>query len=502
MFYNCSSLESLDVSNFDTSNVTLMNHMFGQCSKLKSLDLSNFDTSKVTDMMYMFYNCSSLVDLNLTGWTTDNVTTIERMFTSCSKLRYLDLSDWNSSSITGYSSIFSSCGSLQEVLLGDNNIFKGSSASFGFVLPSYQGTKDGVEYTGKWIRKDKTFGPYTSDELKANYTSAMAGRWVWEEAPVEYEIHFASSDSASIGSMSNVRTLIDADYVLPKSTIKLFAHTFDHWDDGNGHMYADQGVIPASTYGKNDVVELSAVFVPVDTSVFMRDGQFTFNIQGDESALFENVVPAGTRYYVYEENLPDDWVLIQQRDSTGVIMPLSESIATFLNKYQPDIATIQFVCRKLFDEQPAEAGQFMFELWEDNALVQTKDVKEGGFVQFDVIEYDRNSVGRHKYVIKERVGTDETVLYDGHEEEIDVVVVAETDDGGVTHVTAEVDHSSGTYLDMLFQNWTKPGELTLRKSVDDLLNGHEADEFKFRIRFMQEDGLPLSEALTCVINNP
>ena len=38
MFYECSALESLpDISKFDTSNVTLMNHLFYGCNSLKSL---------------------------------------------------------------------------------------------------------------------------------------------------------------------------------------------------------------------------------------------------------------------------------------------------------------------------------------------------------------------------------------------------------------------------------------------------------------------------------
>ena len=48
---------------FDTSNVTNMYGMFSYCSELQSLDLSNFDTSKVTGISYMidmFYDCKSL----------------------------------------------------------------------------------------------------------------------------------------------------------------------------------------------------------------------------------------------------------------------------------------------------------------------------------------------------------------------------------------------------------------------------------------------------------
>ncbi|PDD47115.1 hypothetical protein A4P37_14465, partial [Listeria monocytogenes] len=44
MFYDCTGLEELDVSNFDTSSVTNMAYMFQNCTSLEELDLSNFDT--------------------------------------------------------------------------------------------------------------------------------------------------------------------------------------------------------------------------------------------------------------------------------------------------------------------------------------------------------------------------------------------------------------------------------------------------------------------------
>ena len=45
MFYRCLNLTSLDLSNFDTSNIIDMDGMFAHCSSLVSLDLSNFNTS-------------------------------------------------------------------------------------------------------------------------------------------------------------------------------------------------------------------------------------------------------------------------------------------------------------------------------------------------------------------------------------------------------------------------------------------------------------------------
>ena len=65
MFYKCSSLTSLNLSNFNTNNVTNTDHMVYECSSLTSLNLSNFNTNNVNNMSYMFFNCSSLNSLNL-----------------------------------------------------------------------------------------------------------------------------------------------------------------------------------------------------------------------------------------------------------------------------------------------------------------------------------------------------------------------------------------------------------------------------------------------------
>lgn len=59
-FYDCSSLTTLDVSSFDTSNVIDMAYMFSGCSSLASLDLSGFDISNVGQMSWMFMSCRAL----------------------------------------------------------------------------------------------------------------------------------------------------------------------------------------------------------------------------------------------------------------------------------------------------------------------------------------------------------------------------------------------------------------------------------------------------------
>ena len=61
-----------------------MNHLFFECSSLEYLDLSNFDTSKVSQMRFMFYNCSSLKELNLSNFKIKNVNDMKGIFSMCS----------------------------------------------------------------------------------------------------------------------------------------------------------------------------------------------------------------------------------------------------------------------------------------------------------------------------------------------------------------------------------------------------------------------------------
>jgi len=109
LFYDCNKLTSLDVSNWDTSSATVMGGMFRDCNALTSLDVSNFDTSKVTDMSYMFYDCYSLTSLDVSKWDTSNLTDIEYMFNNCNRLTSLDVSNWDTRNLQKASLAFYNC---------------------------------------------------------------------------------------------------------------------------------------------------------------------------------------------------------------------------------------------------------------------------------------------------------------------------------------------------------------------------------------------------------
>ena len=85
MFSDCSGLTSLDVSSFNLKNVTTMAMMFQNCSGLKSLDVSRLDTKNVKDLEFMFYNCSALTELEMVRSLVPGVLKVSRHW--CNVLR-------------------------------------------------------------------------------------------------------------------------------------------------------------------------------------------------------------------------------------------------------------------------------------------------------------------------------------------------------------------------------------------------------------------------------
>ncbi len=119
LFGGLNHLYDLDLSGFDTSNVTDMSGMFIECESLTNLDLSSLDTSKVTDMSYMFWGCDSLKNLDLSSLDTSNVTNMCGMFGGCRFLGKLDLSSLDTSNVTNMSVMFNGCDGLAELDLSN-----------------------------------------------------------------------------------------------------------------------------------------------------------------------------------------------------------------------------------------------------------------------------------------------------------------------------------------------------------------------------------------------
>ena len=101
---------NFDVSKWDVSNVTNMNHMFFYCKNF-DCDLSNWDVSNVTDMNSMFAFCNKF-DCDLSRWDVSNATCMYRMFFCCENFKGKGLENSDVSNETDMASMFFRCNRL------------------------------------------------------------------------------------------------------------------------------------------------------------------------------------------------------------------------------------------------------------------------------------------------------------------------------------------------------------------------------------------------------
>ena len=123
-FKGCESLTELDLSGSNSENVKDMKAMFYGCRALSKLDLTDFKTEQVSTMENMFCNCSTLETLDVSSFNTENVTTMLGMFNNCSSLRSLNLPGFNTANVTQMSSMFIKCSSLRSLDLSSFNTRK------------------------------------------------------------------------------------------------------------------------------------------------------------------------------------------------------------------------------------------------------------------------------------------------------------------------------------------------------------------------------------------
>lgn len=112
LFYGCKATSLPKVTNV-TSRVTHMNYMFYDCTNVETIDVSGYDTSGVTNMQSMFQMASAatkLKSLNLSNFNIENVTEMRWMFSTTRKLAILDISSFDFTNVTNFSGMFDYCG--------------------------------------------------------------------------------------------------------------------------------------------------------------------------------------------------------------------------------------------------------------------------------------------------------------------------------------------------------------------------------------------------------
>ncbi len=131
LFMNCQKITKIDLSGFDTRDVTSMENMFKDCKELIFIQLGElvdnyyhvFNTDKVTTMEGMFSGCEKYGTVGLTNQVrlqdlkTDNLTSVREMFKDCKNLRYISFNTRAKIEGTGLEGMFSGCETLHGVFI-------------------------------------------------------------------------------------------------------------------------------------------------------------------------------------------------------------------------------------------------------------------------------------------------------------------------------------------------------------------------------------------------
>ena len=116
LFMGCSTINEIDLSEFESSEITTMPFMFRFCSSLNTINIINFNTNKVTDMGLLFDGCKALTSLNLSNFNTSKVTHFHYMFNGCESLQFLNLSNFKTTNAQIISYMFKNCKSLTSLV--------------------------------------------------------------------------------------------------------------------------------------------------------------------------------------------------------------------------------------------------------------------------------------------------------------------------------------------------------------------------------------------------
>ena len=116
MFYGCTNIIDIDLSNFDFQSTRIMNDMFNYCINLVNIRFPQSSIENVINTSYMFSYCKKLMKIDLSNMNTENVISMAGMFQHCESLESLDLSNFDIKNNTQLSCMFNDCYELNEII--------------------------------------------------------------------------------------------------------------------------------------------------------------------------------------------------------------------------------------------------------------------------------------------------------------------------------------------------------------------------------------------------
>ena len=197
-----------------------MGFLFSGCSQLESVTFNSNCKSSVRTYESMFYNCTSLKSVDMSGVDCNNwpVESLKYMFNGCTSLEKVDVSGMATNRFTTMEGMFSGCTALRSITVGSTFTFQGEDHS-SKILPDL-GT--GTGYTGKWV-SSADGNAYAQNEIPefvaATYTPQRgttdisdARIWHWSSLYSDDETIPTSVDV----TVGNAQLVQDRDYTLER----------------------------------------------------------------------------------------------------------------------------------------------------------------------------------------------------------------------------------------------------------------------------------------------
>ena len=113
--------DEIKTAKIDVKGMTYARGLFEDCKNMTSVDLSDFDTSEITVMWDMFRGCSSLTSIDLSGFDTSNVYDMDALFEGCRSLTVLDLSNFDMAKVQYSTNMLYGCNNLEKIYTPKNS---------------------------------------------------------------------------------------------------------------------------------------------------------------------------------------------------------------------------------------------------------------------------------------------------------------------------------------------------------------------------------------------
>lgn len=173
----------------------------GTCSSLfkdftncTEIDLSNVNTSVMTITTSMFNGCTNLRKLNMTGWDTQRVEHMDEMFYDCKSLRELDLSGFNISA--NMREMFAGAGMYKLTLPADMGVTASMRLRRGYY--STESNQQDYNYSGWQLLGNKYVVSGSEKDNGVTYATLPAqsttATFVWKKMPDDFVLELPDGE--------------------------------------------------------------------------------------------------------------------------------------------------------------------------------------------------------------------------------------------------------------------------------------------------------------------